>query len=264
MVEASAPMVRFSLFFGGLVFFLILELSLPYRSATIPRLGRWVNNLLIVGFNNILIYLIFSDAIARTLSYGEYHRTGILNIIDIPYGFKVLIAVIFLDFITYVWHLLNHEVPLLWRFHRVHHCDLNMDVSTATRFHFGELSLSAVIRLSLIFFLGADLFSLLIFDSLVVVATQFHHSSVKVPRWFETFVWLVWVPPSMHRIHHSVVIKERDANYGVLFSLWDRILGTLVTRTDQDRIKIGVGAYQDPEKLRFHHLLAMPFTRPIR
>lgn len=264
MVETGAPIIRFSLFLGGLLFFLVLELTLPYRAATIPKVGRWINNLLIVGLNNILIYLIFSHAIAGALSYGKHHHTGVLNIIDMPYGVKVLIAVIVLDFVTYVWHLLNHEMPLLWRFHRVHHCDLNMDVSTATRFHIGELALSAVIRICLIFFLGADLFCLLVFDSLVVVATQFHHSALRVPRWFETVFWMLWVPPSMHRIHHSVVIKERDANYGVLFSLWDRVLGTLVTRVDQGRIRIGVGAYQKPEELNFHHLLVMPFIRPIR
>ncbi len=264
MIEAGTPIVRFSLFVAGLLFFLILESTLPYRPATLSRINRWVNNLLLVGLNNLLIYLVFSAAIAGTLSYGKDHSTGILNIIDMPYGLKVVAAVIFLDFIHYVWHLLNHEMPLLWRFHRVHHCDLNMDVSTATRFHFGELAISAVIRISLIFFLGADLFCLLVFDSLVVAATQFHHSSLKVPRWFETFFWVLWVPPSMHRIHHSVVIKERDANYGIIFSLWDRMLGTLVTGTDQDRINIGLGAYQKPEKLRFHHLLVMPFTRPVK
>lgn len=264
MIETGAPIIRFSLFFGGLLFFLILELALPYRSPTISKFRRWVINLLLVGFNNIFIYLIFSASIAATLAYAQVHKTGVLTIMDMPYWLKVLITIIFLDFIQYAWHLLNHEMPMLWRFHRVHHCDLNMDVSTGTRFHIGELAISSVIRISLIFFLGADLLSLLIYESVAMIATQFHHSSLIVPRGFEALFWILFVPPSMHRIHHSVVIKERDSNYGVIFSLWDRMLGTLTTATDQEQIKIGVGAYPKQERLNIYHLLLMPFTRAIR
>jgi sterol desaturase/sphingolipid hydroxylase (fatty acid hydroxylase superfamily) len=181
-----------------------------------------------------------------------------------PSWLKLFFTVAFLDFILYVWHLLNHEMPLLWRFHRVHHCDLNMDVTTATRFHIGELSISAIIKLSVILFLGASPLGVLIFESLVVFCAQFHHSSLKVPKWFEAIFWIFFVPPSMHRIHHSVRIKERDTNYGTIFSIWDRILGTLLANVDQAKIRIGVGAYQKPDKLNFHQLLVMPFTKPIR
>ena len=169
-----------------------------------------------------------------------------------------------MDFMLYIWHLLNHEMPLLWRFHRVHHSDLNMDVSSATRFHFGELAISAVIKISIIFFIGASVPGVLIFESVLVLCAQFQHSSLKVPKWMETFWWILFVPPSMHRIHHSVIIKERDTNYGTIFSLWDRFLGTLLTNVDQAGIRIGIGAYPKPAKLNFHQLLRMPFTRPVR
>jgi len=162
-----------------------------------------------------------------------------------------------------VRHLLNHEVPFLWRFHRVHHSDLNMDVSTATRFHIGELAISRVIKISLVFFIGATLLGVLIFESALVLCAQFHHSSLAVPSWFEKISWVFFVPPSMHRIHHSAVIRERNTNYGTIFSTWDRAIGTLLKEVDQTRIRIGVGAYQRPEKLGFRHLLVMPFTRPI-
>ncbi|MDY7033196.1 MAG: sterol desaturase family protein, partial [Thermodesulfobacteriota bacterium] len=168
------------------------------------------------------------------------------------------------DFMLYVWHLLNHEMPFLWRFHRVHHSDLNMDVSTATRFHIGELVISAVIKISLIFFLGASILGVIIFESALVLCAQFHHSSLKVPGWFEKIFWIFFVPPSMHRIHHSVVIKERDTNYGTIFSLWDRSLGTLLKNVNQEKIRIGVGAYPKSEKLNFHQLITMPFTKPVR
>jgi sterol desaturase/sphingolipid hydroxylase (fatty acid hydroxylase superfamily) len=184
--------------------------------------------------------------------------------INLPTYIRVFITVVFMDFMLYVWHLLNHEIPFLWRFHRVHHCDLNMDVSTATRFHTGELAISTIIKMALIFFLGADFLSVIIFESTLLVCAQFHHSSLKVPHWLESIFWILLVPPSMHRIHHSVVIKARNTNYGTIFSIWDRILETLLTQVKQDKIRIGVGAYPQLDRLNFHHLLVMPFTRPVR
>ena len=181
-----------------------------------------------------------------------------------PVWLKVVAAVVIMDFFLYVWHLLNHKVPFLWRFHRVHHSDLNMDVSTSTRFHLGELAISAVIKIALIYILGAGALAVLIFETGIVLCAQFHHSSLKVPVWFEKIWWVLFVPPSMHRIHHSVVIKERDSNYGTILSLWDRFLGTMTKDVDQSRIRIGVGAYRKPEKLNLNHLLLMPFKKQIR
>jgi sterol desaturase/sphingolipid hydroxylase (fatty acid hydroxylase superfamily) len=164
----------------------------------------------------------------------------------------------------YVWHLLNHEIPFFWRFHRVHHSDLNMDVSTATRFHIGELAMSAVIKICLIYFIGANLISVILFESLLVLAAQFQHSSLNVPESLEKVFWIFFVPPSMHRIHHSVKIQERDTNYGTILSVWDRLLSTLLKDIPQETIIIGVGPYREPEKLGLPHLLFMPFTRPIK
>ena len=264
MFEMGGSTIRLLLFWGGLLFFLALELLVPYRGSSVSKPKRWINNLGLTLFNSILLQLIFSFAIVSTAKYVQTGKLGILSMVQAPSWLKILVTVAFMDFMLYVWHLLNHEMPLLWRFHRVHHSDLNMDASTATRFHIGELAISAIIKISIIFFLGASYLGVLIFESSVVLCTQFHHSSLKVPQWFETLWWILFVPPSMHRIHHSVIIKERDTNYGAIFSIWDRILGTLLTSVDQKRIRIGVGAYQKPDKLNFHHLLAMPFTRPAR
>jgi sterol desaturase/sphingolipid hydroxylase (fatty acid hydroxylase superfamily) len=264
MFEMGQSTIRLLLFWGGLAVFLVSELILPYRESSVSKLGRWVNNLLLTLFNSLLLQLAFSSAIIGTAVYVESRGIGLLRLFSAPAWFKVFLTIVFMDFVLYVWHLLNHEVPFLWRFHRVHHSDLNMDVSTATRFHIGELAISAVIKIGMIYFLGASLTAVVIFESLIVLCAQFHHSSLRVPKWFETVYWTLFVPPSMHRIHHSVKIKERDSNYAVIFSLWDRAMGTLIKDVDQDTIKIGVGAYRKPEKLRVDHLLAMPFTKPIR
>ena len=256
--------IRVFIFWGGVLLFLILERLIPYRPGSVSKVTRWVNNLGIGVFNSIVLNLLFASFIIQTTSYVNTRQIGVLNLWPLQYWVKVLATIVFFDLILYVWHLLNHEIPFFWRFHRVHHSDLNMDVSTASRFHIGELSISAVIKIGLISFLGADLFSVALFDSLVVLTSQFHHSSLIVPAWFERLYWTLFVPPSMHRIHHSVVIKERNTNYGTIFSLWDRILETFLSRIDQAGIRIGIGAYQKPEKLNFHHLLIMPFTKSVK
>jgi len=256
--------IRPILFAGGLILFLLLERIIPYRENSVSKLNRWLNNLSLTILNSVILNVLFATLIVATAIYTQTHHIGMLNMFQAPGWFKVLITVAFMDFILYVWHLLNHKMPFLWRFHRVHHSDLNMDVSTATRFHIGELAISAVIKISLIYFLGASPLGVLIFESALVMCAQFHHSSLKVPVWFENLWWILFVPPSMHRIHHSVVIKERDSNYATIFSLWDRFLGTLTKHVDQRMIKIGVGAYRQPEKLNLHHLLVMPFTKPIK
>lgn len=264
MLKTEPSTIRMFLFMGGLLIFLIWELLAPYRHVTVSKLKRWIINLAFTGFNNIILSLLFAATITQACQYVSVNRLGILNSIEVPYWQKILITILILDFMLYIWHLLNHVVPFFWDLHRVHHCDLNMDVSTATRFHIGELAISKVITIFLILFLGVDLYGLFLFETLVIMATQFHHSSLKIPVWFEKIFWILFVPPSMHRIHHSVVIKERDSNYGIILSVWDRILGTLLTNIDQTEIRIGVGSYQKQEKLNFHHLLIMPLTRRVR
>ena len=256
--------IRVLLFWGGLVFFLGLELAIPYRKNSVSKFKRWINNLLITLFNSAIINLFFLSVVTGTAAYVQSRNLGILNLIQIPFWLKILVTLLYMDFMLYVWHLLNHEMPLLWRFHRVHHSDLNMDVSSATRFHVGELTISSLIKISIIFFLGASPMGVLIFEVTLVMCAQFHHSSLRVPGWFESVFWILFVPPSMHRIHHSVKIRERNSNYGTIFSIWDRILGTLIKDLKQDNIIIGVGAYRKPNKLNFHQLLVMPFTRMVR
>lgn len=241
-----------------------MELLAPYRSPSAPKAKRWGNNLGLTAFNTVVLYGLFGGAEMNTAVHVTSGQWGVMSLVALPSWVEIGLTVVFLDFMLYIWHLLNHVVPFLWRFHRVHHSDPNMDVSTATRFHVGELAISAVIKVGLIFFLGAPVQAVVAFEILVVLCAQFHHSSLKVPHWFERVFWVLFVPPSMHRIHHSVIIKERDTNYGTIFSLWDRFLGTLLAAVDQNGIRIGIGAYSKPERLGFLRLLWMPLTRPVR
>lgn len=264
MLDANAPLIRLAVFWGGLVLFLLLELARPYRRPTVSKFKRWAINLGLTAFNSVILALVFGAAILATSQHVTAHKLGALNQIDLPYWLELALAVAFLDFMLYIWHLLNHEVPLLWRFHRVHHTDLNMDVSTATRFHIGELCLSAPIKIGLIYLIGADPLMVVVFEAGLVLAAQFHHSSLRAPWALEKVLWLLFVPPSMHRIHHSVKIRERNTNYGTIFSLWDRVMGTMLAGVDQTGIRIGVGGHFEENKLGLGRLLVMPFTRYVK
>lgn len=251
-------------FWGGLLLYALLERLIPYRAPTVSKARRWTDNIGLAVFNGLLLNLIFAVPILRTAEYVTRNQIGIFHLLDIPFVLRIAITVLFLDLMLYIWHFLNHEMPFFWRFHRVHHSDLNLDVSSASRFHLGELSISAVIKIALVYFLGVEIVGVIVFEILVVLTSQFHHSNIRVPAWFEK-IWLIFfVPPSMHRIHHSVVIKERNTNYGTILSVWDKWLGTFLYGLDQARIRIGVGAYPKAEKVRFPNLLAMPFTKAVR
>lgn len=264
MTNFSIAIFRGLISWGGFIIFLIFEYVRPYRTPSVPKTERLLTNISLTILNSAVLSLFFAAATINSALHVSVNHLGILNTFSLPFWQKVFLSIIFMDFIFYVWHILNHKAPLFWRFHRVHHSDLNMDVSTASRFHIGELAVSSCLKIGLIFLIGADAVSVILFESLLGLTAQFQHSSVRVPFWFERIFNLLFVPPSMHRIHHSVVIRERDSNYGTILSIWDRMIGTLLRDIDQERIVIGLGPYRKPEGLVLLSLFAMPFTRAIR
>ena len=252
-------------FCGGFLFFLCGELLRPYRPPTVPKSGRLLINLSLAALNAALLHFLFTAATVAAALYVTENHAGLLNRpLALPAWLRLLLLLLMMDFFIYIWHSLNHILPLLWRFHRVHHSDINMDVSTASRFHCGELAAAAVIKLGLVYSLGVDIVSLYIFDSILFFASQLNHTSIELPAWLEKTLWLLFVPPSMHRIHHSIKNGERNSNYGTILSLWDRIFGTLLQDIDQQGIVIGMGAYRDVARLNLHHLLWMPFSKAVK
>ena len=243
----SGEKIKLILYWSGLAFFLLLELRESYRPATVSKLQRWLTHLPLSIANGLFYHMVYTAPLGLLLLQNEAGRHGLLNSYDLPYWLKMLFTILILDFVIYIWHLLNHEVPLFWRFHRVHHSDLNMDASTANRFHLGELLFSGLLRLAVVYTFGLPAAGYILFEILANLSIQFHHSSIRMPADFEKRWMLLFVPPSMHRVHHSVKIRERDSNYGVLFSLWDRLLGTLTQGVDQDGIVIGLGEQLDVE-----------------
>lgn len=262
MVDAELiEFIKLPLYWAGVVLFLLLELRWSYREPSVSKARRWLTNLPLSIVNGAIYHLLYTGTITTLLLTTEAGRTGLLHSFAQPAWLQLLLGVLLLDFFIYLWHLLTHVVPLLWRFHRVHHSDLNMDVSTANRFHLGEFLVSGLVRLMVIYTFGISLAAYLLFEVLVNLSIQFHHSAIRVPAALERAWVLLLVPPLLHRIHHSVKLGERDSNYGVIFSIWDRLLGTLVTEADQAGIVIGIGSHRDFDRLGFWHLLRMPFTR---
>ncbi len=260
----SIETLKFFLYWGGIILFLLIELKISYRPASVSKSRRWLANLPLAIVNGTIYHACYFTLIMGILVLTAEKELGLLNAFSLPLWLKIGLSILILDFFIYIWHLLNHEVPFFWRFHRVHHSDMNMDVSTSNRFHLGELLLSGLLRLAVIYTFGIPLIAYFIFEILLNLSIQFHHSSIRISPIFEKVWVLLFIPPSMHRIHHSVKIKERDSNYGVLFSIWDRLLGTLTSHIDQEQIVIGIGSHRKFDRLNFQNLMLMPFTRKTR
>lgn len=243
------------------VVFFILENIFPLRTRRDDkiRLGR---NLMIafldLPFSKILIFpLILSVA-----NLVEVKKMGILNIFKFDGMASLFFSIVILDCAIYWWHVANHKIRFFWRFHQVHHVDRDMDSTTALRFHFGELVLSGVIKSGLVFFLGVDIKTVLLFDLLITCAALFHHSNLKLPYWLENILSFIIVTPLFHQNHHSYYLEETDSNYSTLFSFWDRIFKSWTKPHRALDITIGHPGFTTTE-VQFFKLIKMPFM-PIK
>ncbi len=197
----------------------------------------------------------------RLTALVERRRWGLLRAIVLPRQIEAVIALLLLDYTLYLWHVLTHRVPQLWRLHIVHHVDLDLDASTALRFHAAELLVSVLWRAGQILCFGITRSTLSLWQTLTLLSVLFHHSNVRLPIEFERNLVRFIVTPRMHGIHHSTVHAETDSNWSSGLTIWDRLHGTLRLDVPQDAITIGVPAYREPNELGLINLLAMPFVR---
>ena len=252
---------RGSLLFGILVTALCLEQLIPLRKVTRPKLRRIVTNLGLAAIGTLALKLTFFPFVIGISELSAANHWGLIPRFGLPTLIQLIVAIVALDYTLYIWHWLNHRVPFLWRFHNVHHVDLDLDVSTASRFHFGELILSAIFRSGQIVLLGIDPFTLILFETLITTFAQFHHSNIWLPLRLETLINKLLVTPRMHGIHHSIVQKETDSNYSAIFSVWDRLHRSMRLNIRQSQITIGVAAYRDPKEVTFVAVLLLPFQK---
>lgn len=242
--------------FAGLVW---LERQRPLRGRVEPGAYRVGRNVAVAIAGAAALQMVERPVVERLSRMVEERRLGLLQQLRLPGWLETTLGVLMLDYSLYVWHVLLHRIPLLWRFHVVHHVDLDLDVSTALRFHFGELALSAPWRAAQVLLIGVRPRVLRLWQQLTLASIAFHHSSVRMPLWLERLLVQVVVTPRMHGIHHSVVEEETNANWSSGLTLWDRLHRTLRLDLPQDAITIGLPAYRDKRELVLPRLLAMPF-----
>lgn len=257
---------RLALAAGLLLAGLALESLWPLRRATRSKPKRVAVNLALAVTATLILRATFYPLVLSAATAVSARHWGLLGLMPLASRWRTALGILTLDYTLYLWHRLNHGPALLWRFHNVHHADLDMDVSTASRFHFGELILSSGFRAGQIVLLGIDPVTLILFETLITSAAQFHHANVRLPIRLERALNLLFVTPRMHGIHHSLVQGETDSNYSTIFSFWDRLHGTNRLGVPQGDIVIGVPGYRNEEELKFWGCVLLPFRqlRPWR
>jgi sterol desaturase/sphingolipid hydroxylase (fatty acid hydroxylase superfamily) len=242
--------------FGALVW---LERRRPLRAGREPKLRRSARNLTVAAAGAAALRLTEAPLAGRLTALVERRRSGLLKLARLPAWLEVAAAVVLLDYTLYLWHVLTHRVPWLWRFHVVHHVDLDLDATTAVRFHFAELAASVPWRAAQILVIGVSPLSLSVWQTLLMLSILFHHSNVRLPLGLERGLSLLLVTPRMHGIHHSTVREETDSNWSSGLTLWDRLHGTLRLDVPQAAVDIGVPAYREPDEVGLSAMLALPF-----
>ncbi len=225
---------------------------------------RFVHGLLnmVLGFvNATMVAVVFVALWLGAAKFVADHGVGILHWVALPKWAEAIVAVLLLDFWTYWWHRINHRIPLLWRFHRVHHSDAQMDVTTASRFHLGEILASSVLRVPLIVLFGAQLWHVALYETVMFPIVQFHHANIGLSPRLDRWLRVLIVTPAMHKVHHSRVQVETDSNYTSMLSIWDRLFGSFRLRADPHSIELGLDRFDDADHQSLTGLFKTPLDR---
>jgi sterol desaturase/sphingolipid hydroxylase (fatty acid hydroxylase superfamily) len=265
-IQTHEAMIRLGFFLGIFALMATWEVVAPRRARLLTRLQRWSSNLGLVVLNTLLLRLLFpAAAVGMALSVNA-QGWGLLNALTWPVWTEVLLAVVVLDFAIWVQHVLFHAVPALWRLHRVHHADLDYDLTTGARFHPVEIILSMLIKFAVIAALGPPVVAVILFEVILNAMAMFNHANVGLPpRLDRALRWLV-VTPDMHRVHHSIEDDETNSNFGFNLSWWDRLLGTYRAepRAGQQGMTIGIRDHRDPRRVdRLDGMLVLPFVGQV-
>ena len=237
----------------------LLEIFIPLRRVKRPLLGRLIVNLSFATVAFVTVSLTVRPAAEAVLGWTGHSGFGLAQLTAIPPVVRPFLAFLLMDLTFYWWHRANHRIPLLWRFHNIHHLDPDLDVSTAFRFHFGELAFSSAFRVAQIGLIGPSLGSYLLYEAVFQAGTLFHHSNMRLPIRAERLLVKFVVTPRMHGIHHSQVPEETNSNYATVFSFWDRLHRTLRLNIPQGEINIGIPGYTEDRDNALVSALLAPF-----
>ena len=262
----NEPVIRLGFFVGIFLLMAIWELAAPRRALTVSKIVRWSNNIGLVVINSVVLRLLFPAGAIGLAAFAAENGWGLLNYYSLPYVLAIVLAVVALDFVIYLQHVLVHAIPALWRFHRVHHADLDFDLTTGARFHTVEIILSMLIKFATIVVLGPPIVAVVIFEVVLNGMAMFNHANVHLPLAVDRVLRLLLVTPDMHRVHHSTEDNETNSNYGFNLAIWDRIFGTYIDqpRGGHEGMTIGIHKYRDPKQVNWlPGMLALPFIGKI-
>ena len=263
---ANEPVVRLSIFASVFTIMALGEVLAPRRHQEIGRTTRWPSNLGVVMLDTVVVRILFPTSAVGLALLAEAKGFGLFNAWPVAGWFSIIASVVVLDLAIYLQHVLFHAVPALWRLHRMHHADLEFDVTTGARFHPIEIVLSMLIKLSVIGALGAPAVAVLIFEVLLNGTAMFNHSNIRLPTHMDRVLRWFIVTPDMHRVHHSVVVRETNSNFGFNLPWWDRLFGTYRDQpaAGHEAMAIGIEQIRDPAEQRLDRMLTQPFRKGDR
>ncbi|MBV1866277.1 MAG: sterol desaturase family protein [Rhodobacteraceae bacterium] len=259
----NESLIRLSVFLGLFALLALIETLIPRRPLSESKSKRWINNwglvLLNTGTLKLVALVIPLLAVGAALD-ASTKGWGLFNMLALPLWLEVVLAMLILDFLIWGQHLITHKIPLLWRLHQVHHADIDMDVTTAIRFHPIEIALSMLLKIGAVYLLGASALAVILFEIILNGSAMFNHANMKLPLPLDRKIRLLLVTPDMHRVHHSVHRAEHDSNYGFSLSIWDRMFGTYIAQPAEGHDDMAIGLrWQDTRPARLTWNLLLPF-----
>ena len=263
IISENEPAIRLGFFLGIFALVALWEIAKPRRRLSHRRWLRWYGNMGIVALDTIVVRLLFPLAPVGLAVLAESRGWGFLNLVALPFWLEIAVSLVVLDLVIYLQHVLFHAVPLLWRLHRVHHADLDFDVTTGSRFHPVEIALSVLLKMAAVVVLGPPAAAVVIFDVLLNGTSMFNHGNVRVPSGLDRMLRWIVVTPDMHRVHHSDLPAETNCNFGFNLPWWDRLFGTYRAQPSlgHETMTIGLDAFREAGDLHLHRMLVQPFRR---
>ncbi len=262
MSEQVELAARLGCFGGVLLSMMLWELRAPRRRLLAHKGWRWGSNLGLVVLNTVVVRLVVPITAVAAAEFTSERGWGLLHFVDWPNWLESLLAMLIFDLAIYLQHVMFHAVPLFWRLHRVHHADLDFDVTTGVRFHTLEILLSALIKLAVVFAFGPAAVAVVIFEVLLNATSMFNHGNGRLPQWLDRALRLIVVTPEMHRVHHSVLVHETNSNFGFNLPWWDFLMGTYRAQPEagHEGMQIGISELTDEREVdRLPGMLWLPF-----
>jgi sterol desaturase/sphingolipid hydroxylase (fatty acid hydroxylase superfamily) len=258
---AAEPVIRLGVFLGVFAAVALWEALAPRRVRAFARRARWPHNIGLVVLNGAIVRVLAPGAAIAVAIAGEAHGWGLVSALALPAWLAIPLAIVLLDLAIYFQHVTFHAVPALWRLHRMHHTDLDFDVTTGARFHPVEILISTLIKMAAVAAIGAPAVAVLAFEVLLNATAMFNHANGRMPVWLDRWVRLLVVTPDMHRVHHSIAYNETNSNFGFNLPWWDRLFGTYRAQpaAGHEAMTIGVDAFRSPADLRLDRMLLQPF-----